>query len=154
MPNKTMTGAAGPRIYRIAETCQRVGYSTMHLARLEKEGKFPKRFKLSPGSGRNGAVGHLAEDVDAWIAARRASRGACSPLPLDKPVTQAGAAGLSERQLQWLAHKIVRIGKMKGNSEYLYPAWAQVMNSLRDDLAAVARGENPGHELPEDKRDG
>lgn len=64
----------GSRIYRIAETCQRVGYSAMHLYRLERDGKFPRRFKLNPDGGPHGAVGHDADEVDAWIAERRASR--------------------------------------------------------------------------------
>lgn len=40
-------------------------YSYAHTARLEKEGRFPKRVRL--GTGR---VAYVAEEIEAWIQAR------------------------------------------------------------------------------------
>jgi len=62
------------RLYRPAQTVELVGLSNMHLLRMERAGRFPKRFKLNPDAGTNGASAHLAEEVDAWIAERAASR--------------------------------------------------------------------------------
>lgn len=47
----------------------KVPYSFMHIWRLEKEGKFPKRLKLGPNR-----VGWLLSEVDDWIRARAAER--------------------------------------------------------------------------------
>ena len=44
-------------------------YSPAHIARLEADGKFPKRVRL--GSGR---VGWVDQEVDDWIHARIAER--------------------------------------------------------------------------------
>jgi predicted DNA-binding transcriptional regulator AlpA len=44
-----------------------VPYTNMHLHRLEKAGKFPKRIRLGPGR----VVWNLSE-VLAWVEARRA----------------------------------------------------------------------------------
>lgn len=44
-------------------------YSPAHIARLEADGKFPKRVRL--GSGR---VGWVDQEVDDWILARIAER--------------------------------------------------------------------------------
>jgi prophage regulatory protein len=57
------------RILRQRQVCEKVGYSTMHIYRLEKAGKFPRRVRLGPNS-----VGFVAEEVDAWIEARIAER--------------------------------------------------------------------------------
>ena len=57
------------RILRSPEVQSRAGYSGMHLSRLEKAGKFPKRIKLGPNS-----VGWLEEEVDDWIAQKMAAR--------------------------------------------------------------------------------
>lgn len=46
-----------------------VPYSKVHLWRLEKVGKFPKRVKV--GAGR---VAWVAEEVDAWVKERVAQR--------------------------------------------------------------------------------
>ena len=48
-------------------------YSPAHIARLEAEGKFPKRVKL--GSGR---VGYVDEEVYKWVLARIAERDSSS----------------------------------------------------------------------------
>ena len=59
------------RILRQRQVCERVGYSTMHIWRLEKAGRFPRRVKLGPNS-----VGWVAEEIDDWIKARVAERDA------------------------------------------------------------------------------
>jgi prophage regulatory protein len=58
------------RILRLPDVLARVGYSNMHLFRLEREGKFPKRFKLNPGAGKNGSIGWLESDINEWISTR------------------------------------------------------------------------------------
>ncbi len=47
-----------------------VPYSNMHILRLEKAGKFPKRTRLN-----NGRVCWSFIEVQAWIAGRLAERG-------------------------------------------------------------------------------
>ncbi len=67
------------RVIRLPEVQSRVGYSPMHIWRLEKAGRFPRRIKLGPNS-----VGWLASEIDDWIAARVAERDAAamrSPTP-------------------------------------------------------------------------
>jgi prophage regulatory protein len=59
------------RILRQRQVCEAVGYSTMHIWRLEKAGLFPRRLKLGPNS-----VGWLASEIDAWIEAKIAERDA------------------------------------------------------------------------------
>jgi prophage regulatory protein len=44
-------------------------YSPAHIARLEADGKFPKRVRI--GSGR---VGWVDQEVDDWLLARIAER--------------------------------------------------------------------------------
>lgn len=51
-----------------------VTLSIVSLWRLEREGKFPKRFNLSANR-----VAWLASEVDAWIAERVAERGKPAP---------------------------------------------------------------------------
>jgi prophage regulatory protein len=58
------------RIITAAERRQMVPYSDMHVWRLEKAGKFPKRIKL--GANR---VGWLLSEVEDWIARKVAERG-------------------------------------------------------------------------------
>ena len=57
------------RILRLPQVIEKVGYSGMHIWRLEKAGRFPRRVRLGPNS-----VGWVAEEVDDWIAARVAER--------------------------------------------------------------------------------
>ena len=64
------------RILRAREVAERVGYSPMHILRLEKSGKFPRRIRLNPPDGY--AVGHLESEVDEWIADRVAERDAAA----------------------------------------------------------------------------
>lgn len=56
------------RIYRPADL-ERLGitYTQQYLRVLEKAGRFPRRFKLNPDSGTQGAIGWNAAAVDAWI---------------------------------------------------------------------------------------
>jgi prophage regulatory protein len=55
------------RSLRLAEVQQLVPYSKMHIDRLEKEGRFPKRIHL--GVGR---VVWLQSEVMAWLQSKRA----------------------------------------------------------------------------------
>ena len=57
------------RVLRAPEVVRRVGYSRMHLWRLERNGLFPKRVQLGPN-----AVGWLETEIDEWIKARVAER--------------------------------------------------------------------------------
>jgi prophage regulatory protein len=49
-----------------------IPWSNVHLCRLEAAGKFPKRVKLSEGTG--GRVGWLEDEIDKWILDRAALR--------------------------------------------------------------------------------
>jgi prophage regulatory protein len=53
------------RSLRLTEVQQLVPYSKMHIDRLEKEGRFPKRIRL----GENRVVWRLSE-VMAWLDAK------------------------------------------------------------------------------------
>jgi prophage regulatory protein len=57
------------RIISAAERRQLLPFSDMHIWRLEKEGKFPRRIKL--GKHR---VGWSYSEVSAWIEARKSQR--------------------------------------------------------------------------------
>ena len=46
-----------------------VPYSNMHISRLEKAGKFPKRIRLG-----NGRVAWSLREIQDWIAARKVER--------------------------------------------------------------------------------
>ena len=59
------------RILDRAKRRERVPYSDMHILRLEKEGKFPKRIQLGPNR-----VGWLDSEIDQWIEERVAERDA------------------------------------------------------------------------------
>lgn len=54
------------RILRPRDVCRLVGYSNVHLRRLERTGAFPKRFSIIPG-GRS--VGWLESDIREWLEA-------------------------------------------------------------------------------------
>ena len=51
-----------------------VPHCRVHLGRLENAGEFPRRVRL--GTGTNGAVGWIEDEIDAWIAERAAARDA------------------------------------------------------------------------------
>ncbi len=58
------------RIIRKAELKNKVGYSDMHILRIEKAGNFPRRIQLGPNS-----VGWIEAEIDDWIEQRVARRG-------------------------------------------------------------------------------
>ncbi len=51
-----------------------VDLNPLHLARMAKEGRFPKPIKF--GDKKNSSVRYIGEEVEAWIAARMAERAA------------------------------------------------------------------------------
>ena len=53
------------KILRMRQLLEKVPYSPMHISRLEKAGKFPKRIKLNPPNGQ--AVGWSEEEIDQHI---------------------------------------------------------------------------------------
>ncbi len=57
------------KILRKPEVTSIVGYSAVHLGRLEKANKFPKRVKLGAS-----AVGWVESEIQDWIAARISER--------------------------------------------------------------------------------
>ncbi len=57
------------KVLRQRKVVEKVGYSRMHIARLEKAGLFPKRIHLGPNS-----VGWVEAEIDAWIEAKVAER--------------------------------------------------------------------------------
>ena len=62
------------RILRQAELRALVPYSSMHLWRLEKAGRFPARIHLGPNR-----VGWSLAEVTTWINARKAERHQVQP---------------------------------------------------------------------------
>ncbi len=69
------------RVLRRRELVAKVGLSIMTIWRKERDGAFPRRVRL----GRN-SVGWLEDEVDEWLAMRRAERDASR-------VTDAGDGG-------------------------------------------------------------
>lgn len=61
----------GLKLLRTAEVCARVGYSRVHIQRLEKAGKFVKRVHV--GENR---IGWFEHEIDAWLLERAALRDA------------------------------------------------------------------------------
>lgn len=53
-----------------------IPYSDVHLRRLEETGRFPRRIKLTPGSGPQGAVGWVSSEIDAHLESLVAARDA------------------------------------------------------------------------------
>jgi Predicted transcriptional regulator len=60
---------SGVRVIRFKELKERVGYSRMHIDRLEKNGKFPRRIRLGENS-----VAWVESEVDDWISAKMNGR--------------------------------------------------------------------------------
>jgi prophage regulatory protein len=59
------------RILTLLQVQQMVGgYSRSSLWRLEKEGEFPRRVKLTPGGRR---IGWKESEIQDWIESREAS---------------------------------------------------------------------------------
>jgi prophage regulatory protein len=50
------------RILRFPELKRRIGYSRMHIDRLERAGMFPKRIRLGSNS-----VGWIEAEIDQWL---------------------------------------------------------------------------------------
>jgi prophage regulatory protein len=63
----------------------------MHIWRLEKVGRFPRRVKLGPNS-----VGWVSTEIDAWIEARIAERDAAlatrGPSAVEAEMAEEGGA--------------------------------------------------------------
>jgi predicted DNA-binding transcriptional regulator AlpA len=59
------------RILRPNQVADLVGLGDRRLRQLEREGKFPRRFKIHPNSN---ASGYLESEVEAWIKASAAAR--------------------------------------------------------------------------------
>ena len=57
------------RIVSAKERRQIIPYSDVHIGRLEKEGKFPRRIHLGPGR-----VGWRLSELMAWIEERAQAR--------------------------------------------------------------------------------
>lgn len=53
------------RFFGVKEVVSVSGLSRTTIYRLEKSGKFPARYRLSPGR-----VGWLESDIDQWIRSR------------------------------------------------------------------------------------
>jgi predicted DNA-binding transcriptional regulator AlpA len=73
-----------PRLLSKRETAEIVGFHPEHVMRLARAGGFPKPIKL--GNAANCAVRFLAQEVDAWIAARLAAR-TTEPTPVEPEAT-------------------------------------------------------------------
>lgn len=58
------------RIISSREVCEIIPYSLMHIGRLERAGKFPRRLRLGPGP--TGRVGWRLSEVEKWIEERAA----------------------------------------------------------------------------------
>ena len=62
------------RILRDREVKRMTGLSSERRRQLERLGLFPKRFKIVPGSGQNGAVGNYEHEVQEYLEERGADR--------------------------------------------------------------------------------
>ena len=60
------------RIISSREVCEIVPYSLMHIGRLERAGKFPRRIRLGPGP--TGRIGWRLSEVVQWVDERAAER--------------------------------------------------------------------------------
>ena len=63
-----------PRIIRDPECERKSGLSNERRRTLEIQGLFPRRFKIVPGSGQNGAAGWFEHEVDQWVDEHAAER--------------------------------------------------------------------------------
>ncbi len=62
------------RLVRSSEVVKKVGLSRVTIWRMEREGTFPKRRQIGPGS-----VGWLEHEVDEWIKSRKAVEATTRP---------------------------------------------------------------------------
>jgi len=76
------------RLLSKRQTAEIVGWHPEHLMRRVRSGEFPQPIKL--GAATNCAVRFIAEEVDAWIAARLAAR-------VTKPTAAEPVAGYPVR---------------------------------------------------------
>jgi prophage regulatory protein len=63
------TAKAHARILRQPDVLARVGLSAPTLWRMRRRGEFPEPVQLSPGT-----VGYLEDEIDQWLADRKAER--------------------------------------------------------------------------------
>ena len=70
MEDRELTKEEYFRVTRPAETAKIIGYSRVHLGRLEDQGIFKKRFKLNPNGGKYGACGHYYGWAIDYLKAR------------------------------------------------------------------------------------
>ena len=61
-----------PRLISKRETAEMLGFHPEHVMRLVRAGRFPQPIKI--GGSVNCAVRFVADEVEAWIAARMADR--------------------------------------------------------------------------------
>lgn len=52
------------QILRPHQAAKKVALTERRLRQLEAQGKFPKRFRIHPGSN---STGYLESEIDAWI---------------------------------------------------------------------------------------
>jgi prophage regulatory protein len=57
------------RLLTLPQVRQIVPYSAMHLWRLEKDGKFPRRIKVGPNR-----VAWSQSEISKWVEVRKAER--------------------------------------------------------------------------------
>ena len=69
MTDRTTRKSALDRIICKKELKTYVPYTSQHIARLEKAGKFPKRLQLGPNR-----VGWLESDIIAWMDSLKMQR--------------------------------------------------------------------------------
>lgn len=53
------------RFLTMKQVCELTGYTSQHIYRLERQGKFPARFRI--GANR---VGYKLETIEKWFAQR------------------------------------------------------------------------------------
>lgn len=67
--NEAGAGQEGQRIYSHEQVLAKVPMCARTILNMEKRNEFPRRFRVSPRR-----VGWDADEVDAWIAARKKER--------------------------------------------------------------------------------
>lgn len=72
-----------PTIIRKIETARRVGLSVRHLERLESQGRFPRRVRLSKNSS-----GWVSSEVEQWLDERIAASRCAAPSDCGRAVSQ------------------------------------------------------------------
>ena len=70
-----MTAACTLRIIDRKQLRSKILYSSTHISRLERAGRFPQRVRL--GANR---VGWIEAEIDAWIAQKALQRADATPL--------------------------------------------------------------------------